>query len=122
MKKKILYFTFFLLLLVLFVNASCKKSANPPSQTPEPEEETQEPDVPREAKLTNLGMQIFESVIASGQFMTTDNGIEMVYSVVKGTPSRLVGFDANNGRLLVNIALANTETSWAITLSTDGWL
>src|SRR5690606_37456149 len=103
MKKLIVYG------LWLFVVAcACKKSAQSPQQTDPTEEETKEPEKPEQPKLTNLGPQVTESVIQSGQFVTTEQNIELVYSVVKGTPSRLVGFDANNGRLLVNLALAGT--------------
>lgn len=110
-------------LWMFVVACACKKSTQLPQQVTDPtEEETKDPENPELPKLTNLGAQVTESVIQSGQFVTTEQNIALVYSVVKGTPSRLVGFDANNGRLLVNVALAGTETSWSVTLSTDGWL
>lgn len=109
---------------LIFVACACKKNTQNPLTLPkdEPKEEPKEPEPSESGKLTNLGPQMAESVIASGQFVTTDQGVDMVYSVAKGTPARLIGFDTNNGKLLVNLAMAGTETSWAVTLSTDGWI
>src|SRR5690606_10616731 len=109
---------------LFFATCACKKNTQgvPQTTTDPTQEETKEPETPEPPKFTNLGPQVTESAIQSGQFVTTAEGIELVYSVVKGTPARLVGLDANNGRLLVNLALAGTETSWSVTLSTDGWL
>src|SRR5690606_41137516 len=90
---------------------------------PDPiEEETPDTVIPDKNILTNLGPQITEAVIQSGQFLTTDKGVEMLYSVGSGAPARLIGLDVSNGRLLVNLELRDTESCWSLALATDGWL
>lgn len=111
-----------ILIAVLIFSCSCEKSVQEDSIPDTTDDETTDPVLPGENKLTNLGPQITEAVIQSGQFLTTDNGVDMIYSVVSGSPARLIGFDINNGRLLVNIELRDTESCWSVTLATDGWL
>lgn len=110
------------LIAVILFHSSCGKKVQDES-VPDPiEEETPDTVIPDKNILTNLGPQITEAVIQSGQFLTTDKGVEMIYSVVSGAPARLIGFDVSNGRLLVNLELRDTESCWSLALATDGWL
>src|SRR5690606_11317986 len=85
-------------------------------------EEVPSVDTLLDGKLTNLGPQVTEASLSGAAFVITDKGMEMAYTVVTGSPARLLGFDLKNGKLLVNLPMRNLERSWSLTVSTDGWL
>ncbi|TZF81432.1 hypothetical protein FW774_17870 [Pedobacter sp. BS3] len=73
-------------------------------------------------KLTNLGPQVKDAVIQGSIFAKDDSGKKLVYTVVRGVPAHLLGFDTNDYKLVVDLPVNKTDGSWDLTVSSDGWL
>jgi len=70
----------------------------------------------------NHGPQIFESHLEGSQFVKDENGNDWLYTVLRGSPGRLLGYDLSDNSLQVNLPLIQMEGSWDIVQSSDGWL
>ena len=73
-------------------------------------------------KLTNLGPQVKDAVIQGSIFTRDENGRNLVYTVVRGVPAHLLGFDVNTGRLITDLPVSKTDGVWDLAVATDGWL
>lgn len=74
------------------------------------------------AGLKNLGPQIKAAVIQGSVFWEDKNGTELLYTVVRGNPAHLLGFNVKNQELILDQELPSTDGAWDLTFSTDGWL
>jgi hypothetical protein len=70
-------------------------------------------------KITNLGPQVYAAAIQGSTFFKTSTGEELVYTVVRGLPARFVGFKTESGEKMVDAALAGTDGSWDLVVSSD---
>src|SRR5690606_34317360 len=70
----------------------------------------------------NLGPQIFYSHLEGSRFITDENGKDWLYTIVRGSPGLLLGYDLTDYSLKVNLSLIQMEGAWDIAMSTDGWL
>lgn len=75
-----------------------------------------------QGKLSNLGPQIRETVIQGSAFAQNELGEELVYTVVRGEPAHLLGFDLKTNKLVTDLPIEKTDGSWDITVSSDGWI
>ena len=70
-------------------------------------------------KFTDLGPQVSAALPQGSAFARDQSQREYVYTVVRGKPAHLLGFDIETGKLLTDLELANTDGSWDIAVSTD---
>ncbi|WP_266202738.1 hypothetical protein [Pontibacter kalidii] len=70
----------------------------------------------------NLGPQLHSATLQGSAFVEGKNGKTYVYSVVRGRPAHLFGYDLATNELVADLELENTDGSWAIVASTDGLL
>ena len=75
-----------------------------------------------EGRFTNLGPQIYASVIQGSTFVQDKTGRQLVYTVVRGNPARLLGYTIDTRQMILNEALPGTDGAWDMTVSSDGWL
>jgi hypothetical protein len=73
-------------------------------------------------RLTNLGPQIYASVIQGSTFLQDKNGRQLVYTVVRGNPARLLAYTIDTRQMVLNEALPGTDGAWDMAVSSDGWL
>ncbi len=73
-------------------------------------------------KFTNLGIQVAEKWLEGTVFTTDKSGNEWVYTVLRGKPGHLVGYNLTSKRIEVNLPLEKMDGAWDITVSSDGWL
>lgn len=111
-----------LLAVVFFASCASKKETPSASQKSNQKSLVNSGEQPKPNNLINLGPQIFRTAIQSGQFVTTAEGVEMVYTVVTGTPAKLIGFGTGEGNLLVDLVLPGVEVAWSVAVATDGML
>jgi hypothetical protein len=72
-------------------------------------------------KFNNLGAQVSKAAISTGTFLSYSNK-NMFYTVVKGNPAYLLGYDLKDNSLAVNLPLKTTGGSWGMVKSSDGSL
>ena len=70
-------------------------------------------------KITNLGPQVTDISLQGSVFVKTQGKL-MIYTVTRGTPAHLLGFDTYTRKLEVNLPLPKTDGSWDLELSSDG--
>ncbi|WP_276347634.1 hypothetical protein [Daejeonella sp. JGW-45] len=70
--------------------------------------------------LVNLGPQITMTTVQSGVFLKDQNGNDLLYTVVRGLPAHLAGYDLKSNNLVADIPLDNMDGAWGATVSTDG--
>lgn len=73
-------------------------------------------------RFTNLGPQIYASVIQGSTFVEDKNGRQLVYTVVRGNPARLLAYTIDTRQMVLNEALPGTDGAWDMAVSSDGWL
>lgn len=71
-------------------------------------------------KLTNLGPQVTMTTIQSAAFLTDKTGTDIVYTVVRGKPAHLIGFDLKTNKLVTDLPLDNMDGAWGATVASDG--
>ncbi len=71
---------------------------------------------------TNLGPQLFSTTIEGSAFYKAGDGKIYLYTVVRGQPAHLLGYDLSNNSLVTNIALEETTGASSIVFSSDGIL
>ncbi|CAM3728874.1 WD40 repeat domain-containing protein [Pontibacter korlensis] len=77
---------------------------------------------PGVGKFTDLGPQVGAAAIQGSVFAKDDQGREMAYTVVRGEPAHLLGYDVQTNKLVVDLPLEKTDGVWDLAVSTDGWL
>ncbi|AKD05378.1 hypothetical protein POKO110462_14890 [Pontibacter korlensis] len=70
----------------------------------------------------NLGPQLHSATLQGSAFIKAKGGKEYVYTVVRGRPAHLVGYNLATNELVADLPLENTDGSWAIVASSDGTL
>lgn len=68
----------------------------------------------------NLGPQLGATMIQGSLFAQHPDGRILLYTVVRGEPAHLLGYDAANGQLLLDVPLPGADGAWDLTQSTDG--
>ncbi len=77
--------------------------------------------IPKENfKITNLGPQVTDIVLQGSVFAKDPDGRTLIYTVVRGTPAHLLGFDTETRKLAVDIPLPKTDGSWDLEVSSTG--
>lgn len=77
-----------------------------------------QPLMAQEGKLENLGPQLTASMIQGSLFVTDSKGTEWLYTVVRGEPAHLLGYDLKSRTLKVNLPLPHADGAWDL-VSTD---
>lgn len=71
-------------------------------------------------QFTNHGSQLFASMIQGSVFATGPNGRALVYTVVRGEPAHLLGYDVETRELILDQALPEADGAWDLAQSSDG--
>lgn len=72
--------------------------------------------------LVNLGTQVTDTHLEGSLFLKDETGKEWLYTVVRGTPGYLLGYDLTDNSLAVHLPLIAMDGAWDIAMSSDGWL
>ena len=75
-----------------------------------------------QAQYTNHGPQVFAKAVQGSQFIKDKQGQEYLFTVVRGNPARLLGYNLSTGNKIFESALTGTDGSWDMTLSSDNIL
>ena len=67
-----------------------------------------------QAQFVNHGPQVFAAAIQGSHFIKDKSDKEYVFTVVRGVPARLVGYELASQKLIVNSVLPGTDGSWEI--------
>lgn len=73
-------------------------------------------------RFVNHGPQLFASMIQGSVFAKDKNGNELVYTVVRGEPAHLLGYDVKTKELILDQALPKADGAWDLAQSSDGTL
>ncbi|OOG77283.1 hypothetical protein B0E43_06310 [Algoriphagus sp. A40] len=73
-------------------------------------------------RFTNHGPQLFASMIQGSVFAKDKNGNDLVYTVVRGEPAHLLGYDVKTKELIMDQALPKADGAWDLAQSSDGTL
>ncbi|MEQ7800350.1 hypothetical protein ABDJ41_11140 [Pedobacter sp. ASV1-7] len=76
----------------------------------------------QDGKLTNLGVQVGAAMIQGSIFLKDNNGRELVFTVVRGEPAHLLGYEVNSGKLILDKELTGADGAWDMAYSSDGYL
>lgn len=71
---------------------------------------------------TNLGTQLYSKSIEGSAFYEDGNGNKYVYTVVRGEPAHLLGYNLSDNSLITDIVLVGSTGASSIVFSTDGVL
>lgn len=71
-------------------------------------------------RFTNHGSQLFAAMIQGSVFAKGPNGRELVYTVVRGEPAHLLGYDVETQELLIDQSLPKADGAWDLAQSSDG--
>lgn len=101
------------MLLLLIALSSCKiKSVN--NEKAKKEEST--------GAFTNLGVQLRSASLQASAFVQDEKGDEYAYTIVRGRPGHLVGYNMQTSKVVADIELATAEGAIDMVASTDNWL
>ena len=76
----------------------------------------------RRGRFVNLGPQVTATAIQGSVFARDDSGRELIYTVVRGEPAHLLGYEVTTGKMLVDLPMPGSDGSWTTTVSSDNWL
>ncbi len=71
-------------------------------------------------QFTNHGPQLFASMIQGSVFATDSQGRHLVYTVVRGEPAHLLGYEVESQRLILDQPLPEADGAWDLAQSSDG--
>jgi hypothetical protein len=91
--------------LILISAAGCSHSTQPAAAT---------------GKFEDLGAQITSTTIQGTTFAKLPDARDVVCTVVRGQPAKLLVFDVKTGSLLHRLALGTADGGWNATTATDG--
>ncbi|PRD52661.1 hypothetical protein C5749_15650 [Sphingobacterium gobiense] len=77
-----------------------------------------QPLMAQKGKLENLGPQLNAAMIQGSMFVTDSKGNDWLYTVVRGEPAHLLGYDLNSKALTIDLSLPHTDGAWDM-VSTD---
>lgn len=72
--------------------------------------------------FTNLGPHLGASMIQGSIFLKDKNEKELVYTVVRGEPAHLLGYEVATGKLLLDEPLEGADGAWDLAVSSEGTL
>lgn len=75
-----------------------------------------------QGQFKNHGPQVFAAAIQGSHFIKGKDGKEYIFTVVRGVPARLVGYDLATGSRVIDSELNGTDGSWDMELSSDNIL
>ena len=78
--------------------------------------------ISKEGKFEDLGPQLTTKMIQGSQFVEGRDGSSWIYTVVRGEPARLLGYDMDTKALRVDIPLGKADGAWDMAQATDGTL
>src|SRR5436305_9378233 len=70
--------------------------------------------------FTNLGPQITATTLIGTTFAKEPSGREVVCTVMRGQPAKLLVYDLKSGTLLHKLALEGADGAWNATTASDG--
>lgn len=73
-------------------------------------------------QFKDLGNQVMEGSIQGGVFFKNETDDEYVYTVSRGRPAHLLGYDLKTNKLITDLPLPNEVGSWDLVISSDNWL
>lgn len=73
-------------------------------------------------KFTDLGPQVTATTIQGSVFARTDAGADLVYTVARGQPGHLLGYELPSGKPVLDLPIPKTDGCWNLAVSSDGWL
>lgn len=73
-------------------------------------------------RFTNHGPQLFASMIQGSVFAKDQHGNDLIYTVVRGEPAHLLGYDLKTRELILDQALPKADGAWDLAQSSDGTL
>ncbi|MBN7813490.1 hypothetical protein J0A68_21215 [Algoriphagus sp. H41] len=73
-------------------------------------------------RFTNHGPQLFASMIQGSVFAKDKAGNDLVYTVVRGEPAHLLGYDVQSKALVLDKELPKADGAWDLAQSSDGTL
>lgn len=73
-------------------------------------------------KLVDLGSQITNAAIQAATFLKDKEGRNLVFTVARGQPAHLIGYELTNNTLIVDLPLDSMVGAWSIAGSSDGVL
>ncbi len=71
------------------------------------------------AQFSYHGPQVFAAAIQGSHFLSDGEGKEYVFTVVRGVPARLIGYELNSNTMIVNSLLPGTDGAWDMEVSSD---
>ncbi|WP_026952843.1 NHL repeat-containing protein [Algoriphagus mannitolivorans] len=71
-------------------------------------------------RFTNHGAQLFASMIQGSVFAKGPQDRQLIYTVVRGEPAHLLGYDVETRELILDQALPEADGAWDLAQSTDG--
>lgn len=74
------------------------------------------------SQFVNHGPQLFASMIQGSAFVREKTGKEMIYTVVRGEPAHLLGYDIHTKKLLLDLPLGEADGAWDMAQASDGTL
>jgi hypothetical protein len=69
--------------------------------------------------FTNLGPQLTATTIQGSGFVRDEHGRWLVYTVARGEPAHLLGYDVESGTKLIDLPMPGTDGAWTATVSSD---
>ncbi len=76
----------------------------------------------QQGTYTNLGPQLGASMIQGSIFLKDSKGKELVYTVVRGEPAHLLGYEVATGKMILDKPLEGADGVWDLAVATDGML
>ncbi|SKB91324.1 hypothetical protein SAMN05660841_03039 [Sphingobacterium nematocida] len=73
-------------------------------------------------RLENLGAQITANMIQGSVFLHDVGGKSYAYTVVRGEPAHLLGYDLSSKELILDHPLQHADGAWDLAFTTDGYL
>src|SRR6476660_1017852 len=73
-------------------------------------------------QLIDLGPQISQAAIQGAAFLKDKSGTQLVFTVARGIPAHLVGYELKNNTMILDVPLDSMVGSWTLAASTDGVL
>lgn len=73
-------------------------------------------------QFVNLGPQVTATTIQGSAFVRDPTGKDLIYTVVRGEPGHLLGYEVATGNKIYDAAIPGADGSWTITASSDGFV
>jgi hypothetical protein len=94
-----------LLLATLLITIGCSRAAR---------------QVTTDSRFTDLGVQITSTLLQGSAFAKYSDGRDIVCTVIRGNPAKLLLFDVKSGSLLHRLPLGTADGGWNATTASDG--